>query len=383
VCYIRNQSELKKEKLGMWFNRMELEVWFDTYQYEIDNDIGESAVKTLSIKDIGIDLNKIFLRYGYHKGNPDLRACIAEQYCGLSEEQILVTTGASEANFAIVAALVTPGDHVIIEHPNYPSLYEVPRSLGCRTDLLTLRFEDRFKPDIDELERRITQNTKLVSLTHPNNPTGSMISQKELKRIIDLVESYDTFLLFDETYRHLAFDDILPPAAALSPNVISISSMSKCYGLPGIRTGWLATKNQMILDSVLAIREQLSISNNALSEIIALAVLRKKDLYLSKAKERIRKNLDIVADWMKTQKDLEWIFPTAGVVSFPRLKSSLDVDPEDLYRLLAEKYKTFVIPGRCFEMPSNHFRLGYGADAEEIRSGLENFEKALAELKGG
>jgi aspartate/methionine/tyrosine aminotransferase len=362
---------------------MELEVWFDTYQYEINYDIGESAVKTLSIKETGVDLDKVLLRYGHHRGSPDLRECISEQYCGLSQEHMLVTTGASEANFIVVAALAKPGDQVIVEHPNYPSLYEVPRSLGCQVDLLTLKFEDKFKPDIDKLEKMITPETKLVSLTHPNNPTGSIISQKDLKRVVELVESYNTFLLFDETYRHMAFDAILPPAAALSPNVISISSMSKCYGIPGIRTGWLATKNKAVLESTLAVREQLSISNNALSEIITLNVLRKKDLFLNKAQERIKKNRNIVSDWIKTQKDLEWVFPRAGVVSFPRLKHPVEIDPEALYRKLAEKYKTFVVPGRCFEMPNNHFRLGFGADAEEIRSGLANLERALAELGRG
>ena len=122
----------------MWFSRMELEIWFDQYQYEIDYDIGESAVKTLALKDVDIDLEKVFLRYGYHTGNPTLRETIAEQYPGLSGDQIIVTTGASEANFVVVSALVKPGDHVIIEHPNYPSLYEVPRSLGCDVNLFIL-----------------------------------------------------------------------------------------------------------------------------------------------------------------------------------------------------------------------------------------------------
>ncbi len=365
----------------MWFNRMELEIWFDRYQYEIDYDIGESAVKTLSVKDIEIDLEKVLLRYGYHTGNPALRKTIADQYPGLSGNHIVVTTGASEANFVVVSALVKPGDHVIIEHPNYPSLYEVPRSLGCNVSLFTLKFENRFRPDLEELKRMITPQTKLVSLTHPNNPTGSMISEEDLHEIIKLVESHDTFLLFDETYRHMAFGEgLLPPAALLSPKAISIASMSKCYGLPGIRTGWLATKNQFILDSAVAIREQLSISNNTLSEEIALSVLKRKDKFLGSARSRIERNRELVADWMSKQKDFEWIYPEAGVVSFPRIKKDVQVNPEKLYRLLAEKYRTFVVPGRCFEMDESHFRIGFGGDAEEIETGLSNLNQALNEL---
>jgi aspartate/methionine/tyrosine aminotransferase len=362
----------------MWFKRMELEVWFDRYQYVIDYDIGESAVKTLAVEDLDIDLGKVYLRYGYHSGRPDLRACIAEQYPGLSQDHIIVTTGASEANFAVVAALVKPGDQVLIEHPNYPSLYEVPRSLGCEVSLLALKYENRFKPDLDELKSKITPATKLVSLTHPNNPTGSVISEKELHEVIGVVESNETFLLFDETYRHMAYgDNLLPPAASLSDRVISITGMSKCYGLPGTRTGWLATKNQFILDEVLAIREQLSISNNTLGEEIALSVLNRKDAFLDKARTRIENNRAIVASWIESHDSFEWIYPAAGVVCFPRIREHVDVDPDRLFRYLAEEYKTFVVPGRCFEMDSRHFRIGFGADAAEIRTGLSNLDKAL------
>jgi len=360
---------------------MELEIWFDKYQYAIDCDIGESAVKTLSVEDLDIDLDKVLLRYGYHSGHPDLRRAISEQYPGLSSDHVVVTTGASEANFVVVSALVKPGDHVVVEHPNYPSLYEVPRSLGCDMNLCTLKFENRFKPDLDVLESMITPQTKLVSLTHPNNPTGSMISEEDLRKVIELVESYDTFLLFDETYRHMASDEnILPPAASLSPNVISITSMSKCYGLPGIRTGWLATKNPFILQSAVAIREQLSISNNSLSEKIALSVLKRKDKFLAEARNRIESNRQLVADWMSRQSDFEWVYPEVGVVCFPRIKNHVNIHPEEVYRLLAEKYRTFVVPGHCFEMDERHFRIGFGADPEEIKKGLANLNKALDEL---
>ena len=360
---------------------MELEIWFDKYQYAIDYDIGESAVKTLSVMDVAIDLEKVLLRYGHHTGHPSLRAVIAEQYPGLSCDHIIVTTGASEANFVVVSALVKPGDHVIVEHPNYPSLYEVPRSLGCDVSLLTLKFENRFRPDIDELKRMIKPQTKLVSLTHPNNPTGSMISEEDLRRVIELVESYDTFLLFDETYREMGADEnLLPPAASLSPNVVSIASMSKCYGLPGIRTGWLATEHPFILDSAVAIREQLSISNNSLSEEIARSVLLRKDEFLKKARNRIESNRRLVADWMSKQSDFEWVPPEVGVVCFPRIKMGVNVHPEELYRLLAEKYRTFVVPGRCFEMDEKHFRIGYGAEPGEIEKGLSYLNEALIEL---
>ena len=364
----------------MWFKRMTLEVWFDDYQYEVKYDIGESAVKFLTVSDLDIDLQPVQLRYGYHLGQPRLRALIAEEYPGLKPEDIAVTSGAAEANFAVVAAIVNPGDHVIVEHPNYPSLYDVPRSLGCDVSLLTLRFEDQFRPDLDRLERMVTPKTKLISFTHPNNPTGSMMAEEDLHRLVEFVEEKGIYLLFDETYREMDFNHTLPPAATLSDRVISISTMSKSYSLPGIRIGWAATRSKEIIDAILAIREQVTICNNALGEVLAIHMLERKDEFLRQAQAHIKRNKRIVSEWMERQEHFEWVYPEAGVVSFPRFKEGVSVDPEHFYRLLVEKYKTFAVPGRCFEMDNRHFRLGFGATPQEIETGLQNVNKALDEL---
>ena len=298
-------------------------------------------------------------------------------------ENVIVTSGGSEANFAIMSALCKPGDHVIVEHPNYTSMYEVPRSLGCNVELFKLDFDHAFKPDLDRLEAMVTPETKIVSLTHPNNPTGSMITADELQRIIAIVEKNNTYLLFDETYREMCFDTMLPAASTLSPRVISLSSMSKCYGIPGIRLGWAATQDKDLLAQLLAIREQVSITNNVMSEAIALKVLSDKESLLTKVRKQIKANRDYVSQWIDGQEDFEWVFPEAGVVAFPRLKHSAGVDPEALIVSIVEDYRTFTIPGRCFECDNHHFRLGFGADLDEIKTGLSNVEHALASLKQG
>jgi len=356
---------------------MPLEDWFDTYQYEVEYDVGESAVKFLTFDDLNLDLGKLQLRYGYHCGRPALRELIAQQYERLSADHVIVTNGASEANFAIVAALVQPGDHVIVEHPNYPSLYEVPRSLGCDVSLFHLEMEDGFRPDLSKLEALITPKTKLISLTHPNNPTGSMITERVLQEAVELAESRNIYLMFDETYRELAFGDRLPGAASLSSKVISISSMSKSYGLPGIRIGWLATTSQEVLDSVLAIREQVSIANGAISEEIASKVLERQDDFIQRVRQHVAANFDVVRTWIDTQNALQWVPPEAGVVALPQIKPTTGLDPDMFYQRLVDDYKTFVIPGRCFEMDNHHFRLGYGGTMKELKRGLENIGTAL------
>ena len=361
----------------MWFQRMSLEDWFDTHQFNVKYDVGESAVKFLKLQDLGLDLNAVDLRYGHHTGAPELRDAISLEYPGLTREDILVTSGGAEAIFSICMAVLRPGDHVIVEHPNYPSTYEVPRGLGCDVELFRLNFEEKFELDLDRLERAIRPDTKLLIFTHPNNPTGSMISLAKQRRLIEMAESRRIYLIFDETYRQLAFGDPLPAAASLSPFAISITSMSKCFGLPGIRIGWLACRSREIHDGVLAVREQVTITNSALSEAIALRVLEKKTEFLTRAQAHIRKNLRIATAWLDERADLEWVKPEGGVVASPRLREGCIADPEAIYGALAVEHQVFVVPGRCFDMDNRFFRLGFGATAEELTEGLRRVALAL------
>jgi len=362
----------------MWFERMTIEDWFDTHQFRVKYDIGESAVRFHDMGSLHIPLDKVELRYGHHTGEPGLREEIATDYPGLSPAQVLVTSGAGEAIFCIFAALLKPGDHVIVEHPNYPQLYTVPRGLGCEVDLFTLDFDAAFKPDFDRLEAMIRPDTKMICFTHPNNPAGSMITPAELQRLVALAEKHDCLLLFDETYAALDFDKTLPSAATLSPNAVIVSSMSKSYGLPGIRIGWLATQNQALLDAVLVMREQVTITNNALGEYIARDVLGRRGEFLEQARAQISRNREIVTDWIVGRDFIEWVYPAVGVVAFPRFTIELDYD--EVYRQLAEEQETFVVPGRVFEYDNRHFRLGFGSLESHIREGLSRLDQVVAGL---
>ena len=354
---------------------MPLEDWFDRYQYEVDYDIGESGIKYQNLNSMGVELGGLGLRYGYHVGNPELRTLISEQYEGFNPSQIAVTTGSSEANFSIIASLIDTSDHIIIEHPNYPSLYEVPRSLGLQHDLFRISYEEHFQPNLERLKSLFKHGTKLVTLTHPNNPTGSVITEKVLREVIELVESHDAYLLHDETYRELCFDKAPPPAAILSDRAISMTTMSKAYGLPGIRVGWVAGPKH-IIESVRAVREQITICNSTLSEAIASYALNQKELILKNARERVRQNFETLKNWMAHQDLLEWVEPEGGVVAFPRLKKEMST--EELCRLLVTKYRTFSIPGYTFGM-DRHLRIGFGGDANELKEGLAKLGQAMDE----
>jgi aspartate/methionine/tyrosine aminotransferase len=354
---------------------MPLEDWFDSYQYEVDYDIGESGVKYLNLGALDLDLEHVQLRYGHHRGSPELRRVISELYDGFSPDQICVTNGSSESNFSVIASLVGHSDHMIIEHPNYPSLYEVPRSLELPHDLFRILYEERFNPDIGRLEGLMKPNTKLVTLTHPNNPTGSVISEKMLREVVELVESHDAYLLHDETYRELSFEKPPPPAATLSDHAISMTTMSKAYGVPGIRIGWIAGPEN-IIESVRAVREQLTICNNVLGEAIAMSVLKKRDTVLNGVRQRVQTNFETLKHWMAHQDVLEWVEPSGGVVAFPRLRHGSTT--RELCRTLATEYRTFTVPGYGFEM-DRHLRIGFGGDAQELNEGLKRLTQAINE----
>jgi aspartate/methionine/tyrosine aminotransferase len=360
----------------MTFRRMPLEIWFDEYQYQVEHDIGESGMKFLTLAELDFSLDDVDLRYGHHLGSPELRAEIAKMYNNRTWDNVAVTTGGSEANFCIIAHLVGPKDHIIVEHPTYPSLFEVPRSLGREMTFLKLDWDNEWKPDLDALRKLVKPNTKLITLTHPNNPTGSVIDGDTMKEAYEIAIENDAYLLVDETYRELSFDNPPPRAATLGERAITLTSMSKTYGLPGIRIGW-AVAEESVVQAIRAVREQLTICNSQLGEAIALKVLERREEVLKEIRARMLSNYKVLKDWMDSQEWLEWIEPQSGVVCAPRLKRGGSTD--ELCKLLVTKYKTFTVPGSSMEL-DGHLRIGFGGDQEELVEGLAQLKKALKEI---
>jgi aspartate/methionine/tyrosine aminotransferase len=229
---------------------------------------------------------------------------------------------------------------------------------------------------MDKLRKLVKSNTKLISLTHPNNPTGSVITESEIKEAIEIAEDAGAYLMVDETYRDLIFGSPPPLAASMSPIAISLTSMSKTWGLPGIRIGWAVADNS-IVEAIRAVREQITICNSSVGEAIAKEVLQKKDEILVKITKAVRANFKIVQEWMDSQDWLEWIEPKSGVIGAPRLRRGGSTD--ELCKLLVTKYRTFTVPGSRLEM-DGYFRLGFGGEQEELVKGLEQLGKALKEI---
>ncbi|MFN8378842.1 MAG: pyridoxal phosphate-dependent aminotransferase, partial [Anaerolineae bacterium] len=300
----------------------------------IRHNLAESSVTDAVLGDLDLSLKDVVLEYGDHKGRPRLRRMVADDGDGVTPEDVLMTIGAAAALFIVNTSLLKAGDRMVVLHPNYATNVETPRAIGANVVTLPLRFEDGFRLDLDALERALTPETRLLSLTYPHNPTGVMISRADLERIIGLVEANDSYLLFDETYRDMTFGEKLPLAASLSPSAISISSLSKTYGLPGIRMGWLVNRDPSLMETFLAAKEQIFISGSVVDEAIAEQYLARKAEHLARIRAQIASNFALVQTWMAEQTAFEWVEPQGGVVCFPRLKPDVPVDVDRFYTIL-------------------------------------------------
>lgn len=352
----------------------------------IVNNLCESSISDRTLSDVGVNLHldDLVLGYGDHLGNPVLREAVAAGSPGISADQVLVTAGAAPALFMVATSLLDRGDHAIVVRTNYATNLETPRTIGADLDVIDLAYDDGWKLDLDAVADAIQPGTtRMISITAPHNPTGTMISQSDLKRLVGLAERAEAVLLVDETYRDLLHTgERIPLAATLSPNVVSISSMSKAYGLPGIRVGWAVTTDPEMARTLLAAKEQIAICGSTIDEHIAGAVLSKRKRVLPPIMADVRERLAIVEGWMAGQDTFEWIRPTGGVVGFVRFREEVEVDEASFHQRLLADHGTYVGRGHWFEMSDRYFRLGYGWPThDQLKAGLEALVTAAHESR--
>jgi aspartate/methionine/tyrosine aminotransferase len=351
----------------------------EEYGYaRIRYNLSESSVADQRLSDLGLTIPDMPLLYGEHRGRERLRELIAAEGEGLTAADVLITTGAAGALFIVATSLLSPADHLVVIRPNYATNLETPRAIGCGVTHIDLAFEEGFRIDLDRVAAALTPATKLVSVTCPHNPTGVMLSEAELRGLADLAARHGCWLLVDETYRDLSYAARLPPAASLGDHVIGVSSLSKAYGVPGIRIGWLITKDPALQEIFLAASEQISICGSVMDEWVAEQVMERRPAILGPRLVEMRRRLDVVSDWMAGEDLLEWVKPSGGVVCFPRMKAEPVGGTEAFYRRLLENHGAYAGPGHWFELPDRYFRVGYGwPTAEDLSSGLAAISAAL------
>lgn len=344
-------------------------------------NLTESSINDTLFSDIQLNINDLKLCYGDHLGKPQLRKLIADEFVNLTKKNVLITAGAASALFIVSTSLLDKNDHLVVIRPNYASNIETPRAIGCEIDYVDLKFENKFSISVDDVRLKIKSNTKLISITHPHNPTGMVISKDTMMELATMSEKNNYFLLVDETYRELNLKNIYPLGASLHKRIISVGSVSKAFGLPGIRIGWLITQNPDLFETFLAAKEQIFVCNSVIDEEVAYQYLMRKKHYFKQIKEHILKNYQTVMDWISAEKRMEMVEPQGGVVCFPRIKSN-GIDAKKFYEILNNKYQTYVGPGHWFEMPANYMRIGFGWPTNnELKQGLKNISSCLDDLR--
>jgi aspartate/methionine/tyrosine aminotransferase len=351
-----------------------LEVYLGRWEFAARYHLTASDAETLTIRELlnlaSPDDREAFdeLALGYTStwGSDRLREAVAGTYVGLGPEHVLIFAGAEEAIFWTMIELVGPGEHAIITVPNYQSMESVVLASGADVSALVLRADQAWGFDIDEVRRLLRPNTRLIAVNFPNNPSGGIAKQSDFQALIDLCDTDRIRLFSDEVYRGLELDPTttLPQAAELSANAVSLNVMSKAYGLPGLRIGWIASRDRQMLERLERRKHYTSICNAAPSEHLASIALHARQQILERNKSIIARNLpEFDAFFARWGELFEWEHPQGGCVCFPRYLG--DEGASAFCRDLVEQAGVVLLPPEIYrselaEVPHDRFRIGVG-----------------------
>jgi aspartate/methionine/tyrosine aminotransferase len=352
----------------MQLKTFKLERYFAEHEFTARHLLSPSDCESMTVSDLvaladaetrGL-WERLWLGYTESQGHPLLRQEIAALHEGLTGEDVLVAAP-EEAIFVLMHALLEPGDEVILTWPAYQSLEEVARSLGCTVIRWQLRSAmAEWALDVDELPDLITPRTRLVIANFPHNPTGYLPNRATWDRILDIVGGRGVAFFSDEMYRWLEYDEAqrLPSACTVYDRAITLCGLSKSFGLPGLRIGWLATRDRGLLGRAGEIKDYTTICSSAPSEILAIMALRAREGILARNKDIVRSNLTLAQSWFAGDPDaFEWLPPMAGPVAFPRLR--LPMSAIQFADRAVRERGVMIAPGEMFDFPG-HFRVGLG-----------------------
>ncbi len=354
----------------MPINPFRLERYFAQYEFKLKYLLSPSDCESLSMDELLqmatpeslAHWQGLKLGYTESQGHPLLRAEVAGFYQQIPPKAILIAAP-EEAIFIAMQTLLRPGDQVVAISPAYQSLHEIARSIGCTVTNWTLQpGRDRnWHLDLDQLEDSLTARTRLLVINFPHNPTGFTLSRGELDSVIRLARQHGLYLFSDEMYRLLEYVPSmqLPPVCDLYEKGISLSGLSKSFALPGLRIGWLATQERILVESWLAFKDYTTICNSAPAEILGLIALENKALIVRRNLEIIRGNLESAAQFFAEHAHhFAWFSPKAGSVAFPKWLGEMPV--EQFCQEVLEKQGVMIVPGSLFDFPGDHFRVGLG-----------------------
>ncbi|HUE57682.1 MAG TPA: aminotransferase class I/II-fold pyridoxal phosphate-dependent enzyme [Candidatus Udaeobacter sp.] len=355
-----------------------IEHYFGKYEFTAKYLLSSSDAESRTIQEL-LDLepgaaerfHEHWCGYTESPGAPWLREAIAGIYKQIKTADILVLAAAEEGIFVLYHALLGPKDHVIVETPCYESSLEVARSTGAQVSEWRRSAEDRWTHDLAALEGMIQPNTKIIYINTPHNPTGLLMVADVFKQVIALAASRGIILFSDEVYRELEHDPSqrLPAACDAYEHALSLGSMSKTYGLPGLRLGWFASRDAEIIRRCLEFKYYTTICSSAPSEFLTALALRHREILVRRNLEIVRKNLPLLDSFIKRRSDLfEWVKPDSSPIGFVRFK--LERDVLNSCEQVVRDSGVLLLPGTVYDQP-RHIRFGYGR---------KNMPEALAQL---
>ena len=334
-------------------------------------DLAVSNVRGCSIDDLEGARETVAFTGRNDNGYGPLIDAIAAAF-GVAPEQVTTASGAAGANFHACAALLAPGDDVVVERPGYDPLLGAPRLLGARTIRFDRTFDGRFDVDPDRVAAAVTPRTRLIIVTRPHNPTGAVASQEAIAALGPIAERTDAHVLVDEVYLDAVASGGVP-AARLGERFISTSSLTKSYGLAGLRCGWTIS-SPAIAERIRRARDVIDGSGSIVTERLATLAFAHRDGLLARADGILTTNGTKLRTFLSSRPELEWIDPGGGTILFPRIRGVPDT--AIFANRLLNEWQTAIVPGHFFEAPA-HFRLGIGATPESIDGGIAALAAAL------
>ena len=366
----------------MKFEEFELERNQSLFEHEVDYNLSESGLHPLPLKSILTEdeqqeLLETELIYGYTTGTPMLREKIADLYTGADFDNVLATSGSAEANFVAVMTLLEPGDELIYMVPNYLQIRGIARSFGITVKELPLREELGWQWDMKELESMISSKTKMIGVCHPNNPTGSIVSKKNMGKIIDIASGNDCWILSDEVYRGAELNGIESPSFYGNyEKTIVNAGLSKAYRLPGLRIGWTVGPKDYI-KKAWAFHDYTSISIAYHSDWVASRILdtKRRKQILDGTKQHLNQNMNTLVEWIDTcDGKLSLSPPQAGAIAFVRIK--MDIPSQDLTYHIRDNFSVLLTAGKWFGL-EGFLRFGYGPPNEYLLEALDRIGQSL------
>jgi len=362
-----------------------VEEWMNAYETEARWNIAETCVESLTVREL-LELTgegeeglraiaETKLTYGDIPGSPGLREAVAGLYRTVTPDRVLITGGGIGANFLVHFALVDPGDEVVAILPTYQQLHSVPEAFGAVVRRLVCRPEAGFRPDPDELDRLVTDRTKLIVLNFPNNPTGANLTEEDWKRIVAAARRVGAYIHGDEIYRGLEHGAPYGSASVADryERGISTGSVSKVYSLAGLRTGWIAGPDEVIA-ACFSRRDYTTISCGRIDDGLAARAIRNREAILGRNLPLVRRNLALLDQWVAGQPRVRYVRPVSGTTAL--LFFETGQDSVSFCRDLFEFNGTFLVPGACFGL-EQCARIGYAPATETLIGGLEGLSDYL------